>query len=403
MLTLGALFIHCTYQLLVSQTLENSAAVKPGRIQFIDVLRAFAILMMLQGHFVDTTLDPYYRQTDSWVYNLWHFMRGLTAPVFFTTTGLVFVYLLMKDGRIFWQNYRVKKGIRRGFFLVFLGYALKINLFGLLIGWFFESYLVVDVLHCIGLALVSLILLYGLHQLTRLPFGVLLLVSGLLVFLINPSFKAHDWSQWPTWAANYFTRTYGSVFTLVPWIGYTFIGGALGQLMHLRPQWAFSHWFPLAVLALGLLISTQTYEILTLGYQLTGWENFASVARSNGVFWRLGHVFVTVAIFIWGIGRVRTVPPLITKVGSETLTIYAAHYIVLFGTWFGIGINTFFTRSLGPWASAVGALLFVSSFVVLIYFIDDIRHWLYPRIDRVIDELRSPFRKIRQRLKKAED
>ena len=101
----------------MSQTLENSAAVKPGRIQFIDVLRAFAILMMLQGHFVDTTLDPYYRQDDSWVYNLWHFMRGLTAPVFFTTTGLVFVYLLMRDGRVFWHNYRVKKGIRRGFFL----------------------------------------------------------------------------------------------------------------------------------------------------------------------------------------------------------------------------------------------------------------------------------------------
>lgn len=384
----------------MSQTLENSAAVKPGRIQFIDVLRAFAILMMLQGHFVDTTLDPYYRQDDSWVYNLWHFMRGLTAPVFFTTTGLVFVYLLMRDGRVFWHNYRVKKGIRRGFFLVFLGYALKVNLLGILFGWFFSSYLVVDVLHCIGLALVSLILLYGLHQLSRLPFGLLLLASGLLVFLISPSVKSHDWSHLPVWLANYFTRTHGSVFTLIPWIGYTFIGGALGQLMHLRPQWAFSYWFPAAMLALGLVISTYTYEILLLGYQLTGWDNFQALAYSNGVFWRLGHVLVTTAIFIWGIGRLRTVPPLITKVGSETLTIYAAHYVLLFGTWFGIGINTFFTLNLGPWASGIGALLFVSFFVLLIYFIDDIRGWLYPHIDSVLDELRLPFRKVKRWLKR---
>ena len=138
-----------------------------------------------------------------------------------------------------------------------------------------------------------------------------------------------------------------------------------------------------------------------LGYQLTGWINFQTVAYANGVLWRLGHVLVTVAIFIWGIGRLRTVPPLVTKVGSETLTIYAAHYVILFGTWFGIGINTFFTRNLGPWASALGALLFVSSFVVLIYFIDDIRKWLYPRIDSVIDELISPIRKLGRRLKKA--
>ena len=31
------------------------------RLYFIDAVRAFAILMMLQGHFIDTLLAPIYR------------------------------------------------------------------------------------------------------------------------------------------------------------------------------------------------------------------------------------------------------------------------------------------------------------------------------------------------------
>ena len=42
-----------------------------NRLYFIDAVRAFAILMMLQGHFIDTLLAVEFRDP-----NNWHTIRG---------------------------------------------------------------------------------------------------------------------------------------------------------------------------------------------------------------------------------------------------------------------------------------------------------------------------------------
>ena len=42
---------------------------KPVRLYFIDALRAFAILMMLQGHFISGLLDPVFKNPDNPIYS----------------------------------------------------------------------------------------------------------------------------------------------------------------------------------------------------------------------------------------------------------------------------------------------------------------------------------------------
>ena len=44
---------------------------KPTRLFFLDAVRAFAILMMLQGHFIDALLQPIYRDKTNAIYNTW--------------------------------------------------------------------------------------------------------------------------------------------------------------------------------------------------------------------------------------------------------------------------------------------------------------------------------------------
>ena len=102
---------------------------KTKRLYFIDAVRAFAILMMLQGHFIDTLLAVEFRDPTNLAYSIWHYFRGITAPTFFTISGLIFTYLLLKTNNKAEENIRLKKGLSRGLMLIGIGYALRIPIF----------------------------------------------------------------------------------------------------------------------------------------------------------------------------------------------------------------------------------------------------------------------------------
>lgn len=333
---------------------------------------------MLQGHFVDTLLADTYRNAESSVFYLWSFMRGMTAPIFFTVTGLVFTYLLLKDGRPLRNNQRVKKGLRRGIYLLGVGYLLKVNFPGLLFGYVSPWIFTVDVLHVIGLALIALIVVCALRELLGGSILTWMLVFGTGTFMLDPFFTQNDWSHLPTVLAHYLTRDLGSNFTVVPWLGFAFFGGALGYLLSRRSQWAFTHWFPALLLAFGLTLTWGSDQMLVNLYELTGWHYLPVMFNNNYLFWRLGQVFVTVAIFMWAIPRVGTIPKLITKIGGETLTVYGVHYVILYGTWLGFGIVQLIGyRSLGPLSCVLGAAAFVYAHILLINHIEAVRHFAY--------------------------
>jgi uncharacterized membrane protein len=352
--------------------MTQSGSLENKRLTFIDALRAYAILMMLQGHFVDTMLAPRFRDLEHGVYATWFFMRGMTAPIFFTVTGLVFTFLLLRDGRPINQNERIKKGIRRGFFLIFLGYLLKINFPAFLMGWFYKSYPALDVLHNIGLALLVLIGLYCLHLISKIPLPIWYFGGGIFIFLIHPTWISHSWDFLPIFLRNYFDAANGSIFLPVPWLGFTLLGAGLGwhvfHKTHLYRGW----YLPAFLMALGFFIHFFSGKCLLLLSQWTGWSNFMKLAYDNVLFWRFGHVLIVISIFIF-LEQLLTFPPLLLKIGSETLTIYATHYVVLYGTWLGIGIKTFGQYSWSPIPVVIGAVSFVLAAMVYIQNIEKIR------------------------------
>lgn len=342
------------------------------RLQFIDAIRAYAILMMLQGHFVDTMLAYRFRDLENALYSTWFFMRGMTAPIFFTITGLVFTFLLLRDGRPIRENERIRKGIRRGFFLIFLGYLLKVNFPAFLTGWFYKSYPALDVLHNIGFALLTLIALYCLHLVSKISLPFLYFGGGIFIFLINPTWLAYDWSFLPIVLRNYFDADNGSIFLPIPWLGFTLLGAGFGwHLFHKTYLYRTWYW-PAILLTTGLIIHFFSSKGLLLLHQWTGWGNFIKLAYDNVLFWRFGHVLIIISLFIF-LEKIITFPPLMLKIGSETLTIYATHYVVLYGTWLGIGIKTFGQFTWQPIPVVIGAILFVLAAIVYIKHIEDIR------------------------------
>ncbi|MEX0291586.1 MAG: heparan-alpha-glucosaminide N-acetyltransferase domain-containing protein, partial [Flavobacteriaceae bacterium] len=204
---------------------------KAARLYFIDAMRAWAILMMLQGHFIDGLLDTIFRDPNNMVFGTWKYFRGITAPVFFTVSGFIFTYLLIRVPQTGLENPRIKKGIRRGLQLLLIGYLLRLNLFGLFKGVLYNSFFLVDVLHCIGLSILGIIGVYLLtHNGKKFLFPLSLLTISVLIFLFEPIYKTWDLSFMPAALANYFSRANGSVFTIFPWIGYAAFGGFLSVL-----------------------------------------------------------------------------------------------------------------------------------------------------------------------------
>ncbi|SDE63347.1 Protein of unknown function [Pricia antarctica] len=342
---------------------------KTKRLYFIDAMRAWAILMMLQGHFVDGLLDTAFRDDSSPIFAVWKYFRGMTAPVFFTVSGFIFTYLLVRGDKQGLKNPRVKKGIKRGLELLFIGYLLRMNLFGLLQGELYDSFYLVDVLHCIGLSLLGIIGIYLMvqkHKKSLFPF--LLLGVTVILFLFEPIYKTWSFSFLPDAFANYLTKSNGSVFTIFPWFGYAAFGGFISLLFTKFKN--FNYLYPtasaIAILGgIGLIFGSSD-PFLALS-RFTGIQLFADISFNNYLFIRLGDVLLVFAVFMLFRSLLKNTTVL--KIGQSTLSIYIVHFIILYGSFTGLGLYRFLHHSLNPALAISGALAFmiISTYTALQY------------------------------------
>jgi len=343
---------------------------KSTRLFFIDAIRAWAILMMLQGHFVDGLLDPLFRNAENSVYTTWLYFRGITAPVFFTISGFIFTYLLIRAPQLGLDNPRVKKGINRGLQLLLIGYLLRLNIFGLLGGKIYEGFYVVDVLHCIGLAILFIIGMYLLAAKRKSwLFPMLLFGTTMVLFVFEPVYKQWSFDFLPNALANYFTKANGSVFTIIPWLGYATLGGSLAVLFR-----RFSHFKQLYTIAViscitvGLTLIFKSSDFFVFLYELTEFNVFKLIEQNNYLFIRLGDVFVVFALFIMAERLLKHATVL--RIGQNTLSIYVIHFIILYGSFTGLGLYRFFKQSLTPGVTIFGALLFMIACTALALWYD---------------------------------
>ncbi|MGB7395030.1 MAG: heparan-alpha-glucosaminide N-acetyltransferase domain-containing protein [Pricia sp.] len=332
---------------------------KTKRLYFIDAMRAWAILMMLQGHFVDGLLEMEFRDGSNPFYAVWAYFRGMTAPIFFTVSGFIFTYLLVRGEKKGINNPRVKKGIKRGLELLFIGYLLRMNLFGLLQGEIYDSFYLVDVLHCIGLSILGLIGIYLMAQKRgKAFFPLALLVMTIGLFLFEPIYKTWSFAALPDAFANYLTKSNGSIFTIFPWFGYAAFGGFLSLLFTRFKN--FKYLYPTAIAlslvgGLGLIFGSS--DLFLELSRATGIQLFADIFFNNYLFIRLGDVLLAFAVFM--LFRAWMHNSAVLKIGQSTLSIYVVHFMILYGSITGLGLYRFLQHSLSPALAIFGALAFM--------------------------------------------
>lgn len=339
------------------------------RLYFIDAMRAWAILMMLQGHFVDGLLDNAFRDNSNIAFSIWKYFRGITAPVFFTVSGFIFTYLLVKGDKLGLDNPRVEKGIKRGLQLLVIGYLLRLNISGLFKGYIYNSFYLVDVLHCIGLSILGII---GIYLLTvkrnKYQMPAILVAITCVLFVFEPLYKQFSHSYLPQAIANYFTKNNGSVFTIFPWFGYATFGAFLSLVFTKFKNFKYLNVGAIASFtALGVVLIYFSSDFFKVLADSTGLELFTNVYYNNYLFIRLGNVMVVFAIFML-LNRF-LMNSKVLKIGQSTLSIYVAHYILLYGSFTGLGLYSFLHHSLPPVVVIPGAVAFMvaSTFAALQY------------------------------------
>tara|TARA_R110002049_G_C9171050_1_gene561956 strand:+ start:5397 stop:6485 length:1089 start_codon:yes stop_codon:yes gene_type:complete len=359
-----------------------------NRLYFIDAVRAFAILMMLQGHFIDTLLDPVYKSEDYTAYNVWSCFRGITAPMFFTISGLVFAYLLLRANAKGDDKARIKKGIFRGLLLLAIGYSLRINVFSWLQGHFNSYFLVVDVLQCIGL---SLILLVGLHMVFKnhsYIFSVVLFCLGCLCFVSEPLYRDLTLEHTPKFIANYMNKSNGSVFTILPWFGFSAFGAFISTVFfrHVHRD-RFKLVSIIAFFVVGYLLINQSSWLLIKLYYITDIELLKMSAYYNYLFTRLGNVLILFGVF-YALERFLK-QSIVARIGEKTLSIYVIHFIILYGSYTGFGLKKYLSKSLEPCEAIIGALFFMVIVCVIAFHYAKTNHFVYNLFRKMMGKFKN--------------
>jgi hypothetical protein len=227
----------------------------------------------------------------------------------------------------------------------------------------------VDVLHCIGLSILALVGVYLLTiNLKKYLFPLLLVGITVVLFLFEPLYKQWSFSFLPNAIANYLTKANGSVFTIIPWLGYATFG-AFVSVMFTRFK-DFKHLYPVAIsiaLLAGFILIYISSPVFIFLYDWTGVELFYLIQDNNYLFIRLGNVFIVFAVFM--LLRKFMTNKTVLQLGASTLSIYVIHFIILYGSFTGLGLYRFFNNSLTPSVAIPGALLFMvaCSYLALTY------------------------------------
>lgn len=348
---------------------------KKHRIIFIDLMRAFAVIQMVQGHTVDVLLTPELRSGDNLAYSIWLFMRGMTAPIFMFTAGTTFTYLFRLVQEPFGNNPRVKKGIKRFLLLLFIGYMLRyptttIVDFSSVTEYQWKVFFAVDVLHLIGFGILIVLILSFITEKTKLNDYFVFIIAAMIFFIPASLFENIQWINFlPHPIASYFYSGTGSLFPLFPWAGYVILGGALGSYLAGNPMIFKSARFSFMLAGMGVIFLILSY----LGQDVAKLFGI-SLNRSSSslltISFRIGFVLLLNALVSYISINVETIPRIFILVGRNTLLIYVVHLIILYGSAWNIGLNHLWGKSLNSIPTISIALAMILTMTTMVWLIN---------------------------------
>ena len=310
-----------------------------GRLTFLDWLRGFAVVIMLQGH-VFHSFNRTDLRTDG-PFMLSQFMGGIGPAIFLVLTGITLAFLMDRRERQGFDGLaRWKFALRRAAYLFCLAFLFRLQL------WLFAypqspwtDLFKVDILNCMGLAigLMAVMAVFTTAERVRLC-----AVLGLAIATAAPLVSAIDWNWLPTGVSAYIVPSY-QYFAFFPWAAFIAFGLSIGSLLRIARADEMNRvmlWGTL--LGFALILCGQYFS--NLPYSLYPKSEFWLDSPGLIVI-KLGVVMVIMAFaFLWTQYAVGNSWSWIRQLGTTSLLVYWVHIEIVYGRWFG------------PWKESLGNL-----------------------------------------------
>lgn len=341
-----------------------------SRLVFIDFLRGWATLVMIEVHVVNAFVLPEIKEA-SW-FSILNFLNGLVAPSFLFVAGFVFVIASerkLDEFRSFGKAFG--KQIGRIALIWSVGYLLHLPYFSFSRtvsetteqGWlkFYQA----DILHCIAFGLLVLFL-------TRLVvkseevFRSLLTLFGLgSVFLAPFIWDIDLLNVMPAPIAAYINGQHYSQFPVFNWLGFMMFGG-LAAMTYTNARAVNKEqdyirqvgWLGVGLILAGSLLIELPVEVPFI----------SKAIRANPLFFatRLGIVLLLMAGCWHYAERRKTQGSFVLEVSRESLVVYTAHLLVIYGQFWNAHSLSFLYGKTFTFLEAVATTLVLIAAMVLL-------------------------------------
>lgn len=310
-----------------------------SRFYALDLVRLLAMLAMMQGHVLSALVSTEHLNVAEFPWNIWHFIRGLTAPIFLMTSGAVHVFANKRNESGELGRDILFKRLRWAVTLIGIGYLMVFpanRIFDLpyVPAQVWQIFFRVNILQLTGITLLLLMFVFSLTRSNRTFTIASLSIASAITFLA-PFVEQVDWFSFlPEWLASYLSYNHGSIFPFFPFAAYMFFGVGVGRYLQGIPAEKRAEKFPrftgiagAALVAVSLLATVQPWTIFPAhNYHLTG-PDFILLRVGLTLLFMSIVGFLYRATSQWG--------HYYSLFGKKTLHIYVGHLVLLYGTpWF---------------------------------------------------------------------
>jgi hypothetical protein len=335
----------CSYAVLSSGHWNALVFWVSPRPHFLLEIQVDAMVLMMQGHVLDALVTRDALVISEFPWNIWHFIRGFTAPTFLMVSGAVHAFATKRGEAGEVRDDVIAKRIRWALTIVGIGYFMMFPAgsvweLAFVTDTTWRSFFAVNILQLTGATMLLFVfLMVGTRSVEQMGRRSLWMAGGILV--LTPLMRAvGESSALPLWLNSYVNDATGSLFPIFPYSAYLFAGLAVGARLHALPkerrdaamkQYAWKIGGILVVLS-----SIATLLLASIGVsheELEGTMSITVFLRRTGVVL----MFFSLAVII--LERTWSMRETWAMFGMKSLYIYVIHLVLLFGTalWSGPG------------------------------------------------------------------